>query len=527
MQVHALHSPDIRARAKASGGPATSPGLGAFLLGRAAFGPTPEALDEFQGFGTTDQERLEAWVDRHLDPESIDDSDLDARLAEGGFETLSKSRTQLWTDHWMEDEDWEVRMRPIMEMEVVVYLRAVHSRRQLVEVLADFWHNHFNVWGWHDDVGPVFVHYDRDVIRANLLGSFRQMLEEMTASTAMLFYLDNVFNASDGPNENFAREVLELHTLGEDNYLGAIPADQVPVGDDGVPVAFVDEDLRELARCLTGWTLHPDTGEFLFYDDFHDWGSKRVLGLDIPAGQDGIKDVRDVFDLLAGHRGVALFIAEKLCRRLVSDEPPQSLVDRAADVFQNHRESPDQLARVVRTILVSDEFRQSWGAKSRRPLEMVVGALRATGGDLRLPFGDDFSNSFVWLNYETGHLPFNWIPPTGFPDLMRAWLSTTPLVKSWAILNILVDWVNDDGYRPIDVVGTTPPELESSEEMVDYWTERILGRPVDGATRTEIVAFMAQGRLPSVPLNRQDEWVQDRMRALVGLILVSPDFLWR
>jgi hypothetical protein len=110
---------------------------------------------------------------------------------------------------------------------------------------------------------------------------------------------------------------------------------------------------------------------------------------------------------------------------------------------------------------------------------------------------------------------------------MRAWLSTTPLVNSWAILNILVDTVNHDGYPPIDVVGMTPPELECAEELADYCIERILGGPVDGATRTEIVAFMAQGRLPSVPLDRQDEWVQDRMRALVGLILISPDYLWR
>ncbi len=508
--------------------PAEAPPLGTLLLNRAAFGPAPGDLKHFESLGATDDERLEAWVDWQLDPGSIDDTELENRLAASGYTTLDKSLPRLWSEHMLEWDDWNVHMRPIAETEMAIFLRAVYTRRQLAEVMADFWHNHFNVWGWHDEAGPVFTHYDREVIRANALGNFRQMLEAVAASPAMLFYLDNVYNSVDGPNENFAREILELHTLGEENYLGVLPADQVPLDDRGVAVGFVDEDIRELARCLTGWTLDWDTGGFITPEDWHDQGEKRVLGLTVPAGQGALADVRAVLDLLAVHPGVAHFVCRKLCRRLVADEPPDSLVDTATAVFLEEGDSPDQLARVVRTILLSEEFRASWGGKVKRPFETLAAALRTMNPDFLMPVEDETARAIAWLQWGTGHIPHNWIPPTGFPDERRAWLGSTSLAMTWRIVNWMAGLQDDDGRYPFDVAAATPTSLRTAGQLADHWIDRILARPVDTAFRNEIVAFMAQGRLESVDLQwdtRED--TRERLRSMVALILLSPENLWR
>jgi uncharacterized protein (DUF1800 family) len=407
------------------------------VFGRAAFGPTPEDVETFRELGATPRERLENWVDWQLEPESIDDGELELRLAEAGYETLDKSLEELWNDHVLEEEDFDSRMLPIYETQGATILRAVYSRRQLNEVLADFWHNHFNVFGWHPFAGPVFVHFDRDVIRPQMLGNFRELLEAMTASPSMLFYLDNIFNSSDGPNENFAREVLELHTLGEENYLGAIPSADVPTDENGLAVGYTDEDVRELARCLTGWSLNELTGDFLYRWYWHDTGPKRVLGLSIPAGQPPLEDVRRVFDLLAVHPAVARFVCTKLCRRLVADDPPESLIETAQSVFLESAARPDQLRRVVRVILLSDEFESIAGEKVRRPFELVVSAVRVMGADFSLPTESEFSRWFFWLLYSTGHLPYTWAPPTGFPDRKEIWLTTNALVTSWRLINLL------------------------------------------------------------------------------------------
>lgn len=266
--------------------------------------------------GATPEARLQAYVDQQLNPQAIVDSDCDARLAAAGFNTLGKTLEQLWADHVVNNDDWSYRMLPFTETEKTTFIRAVYSKRQLFEVLADFWHNHFNVYGWHYYVGPVFVHYDRDVIRANMLGNFRAMLEQAARSTAMLFYLDNYINQAGGFNENFARELLELHTLGAENYLGVMDPFQVPVGDDGIAIGYVDNDVYEAARSFTGWrvdysTWEPGVGQsgaFLYYPPWHDRANKFFMHQYIPADQADMKDGQDVLDIIAHHPGTARFI---------------------------------------------------------------------------------------------------------------------------------------------------------------------------------------------------------------------------
>ena len=500
--------------------------LASQVFSRAAFGATPADFQDFSALGSTDQERLGAWVDWQLEPESIPDGGFEAKLDEAGFETLGKDIYQLWTDHMTEFEDFDLRYQPMWESINAASLRALYSRRQLTEILADFWHNHFNVYGFHTFVAPVFPSWDRDVIRAHMLGNFREFLETVTIAPAMAFYLDNIYNSADGPNENFARELLELHTMGEENYFGAIPASQVPMNNDGAPTGYVDEDIRDLARCLTGWSLDERTGEFLYRSYWHDKDAKTVLGLDLPANNAPLADYRAILDLLAAHQGTARFIATKLCRRLVADSPPESLVDTAAAVFHDNVHEPDQLKRVVRTILLSDEFADSWGDKVRRPLETTVAALRAMGPDFSLPIDEDISRYFLFLLFSTGQLPYTWAPPTGFPDRKEAWLTTNAMVSSWRMINLFTN-LELRGSRPCDPAAETPSNIRTSTEVVDYWIDRALHRPVEYQTRQQLIDFMADGGDPENNLNLDIWSIRDRLRAMVGLVLTSPDFHWR
>ena len=508
------------------------PPLGVIALHRMGFGPRPGDLSYFRGLGASADERLAAYVDEQLDPLSLDDSEAEARIAAAGYTTLGKSLTQLWADH--EVDDYMVRRQPLAETVGATFLRAVYSRRQLLEVMADFWHNHFNVHGTEWDFMPTWVHYDRDVIRAHALGNFRQMLEAVAMAPAMLFYLDNAFSADDGPNENYSRELFELHTLGADAYLGVQPQANVPADASGVPTGWVDDDIKEAARCFTGWTVDApyigpnDTGTFYYLADWHDDGAKNVLGRTLPAGQAALQDGRDVLDFLAEHPATARHIALKLCRRLVADFPPAEVVDAAAATFTAEREAPDQIARTVRTILLSDAFRTTWGEKTKRPFEIAASALRAGGSEISFALGDGPTDTFFYLYSHTGQTLFDWPAPNGYPDLRGAWTSTTPRAMSWRLVNWLVDARDGADTYLLDVVAQTPADVRSANALADFWIDRILGRPMDAPERQEIVELMAQGFNPSfdLPLGT-DEDVRSRLRAMVGLIFMSPAFLWR
>ena len=499
------------------------------VLGRMGFGPRPGDVEAFNALGATDEARVAAYVEQQLDPAGIDDSDVEARLVAAGMNTLAKSREQLWAEHVANDPEWYVRLRPAIETERAAFLRALYSKRQLVEVLADFWHDHFNVYGWDYISAPMWVHYDRDVIRGNMLGNFRAMLEAVAGSPAMLVFLDNYTNSVAGPNENWARELFELHALGAENYLGVISPDEVAHDAQGRPVGYTDNDVYEATRCFTGWTYDNDTGATVFRTDWHDRFQKNVLGRWVAPNQPPFKDGRDVLDFLATHPGTARFIARKLCRRLIADEPPQNVVDAAAAVFAANTGAPDQLAQVVRVILLSPEFAAAWGAKVKRPFELVAGALRAAGAELAFDLESHTADSFFWLFDATGHGKFNWRAPDGYPDVATDWLSTATLVPTWRLLN----WVFDEGDDAraeapvVDVVGQTPADVNTARALADYWIARILGRPMPETSRVEIIEFMAQGRNPDVRLRLSEDDVRARLVAMVSLIALAPHAMWR
>jgi uncharacterized protein (DUF1800 family) len=316
----------------------------------------------------------------------------------------------------------------ILELQLARLMRAVYSQRQLYELVVDFWNNHFNIFAAKGADRWLTTAYDRDTIRPNALGKFRDLLRETAKSPAMLFYLDNWLSVSpNGPmgrmpaaarrrglNENYAREIMELHTLGVDG-------------------GYTQQDVREVARCFTGWTLLRPRGdsEFHFEPRLHDNGAKTVLGTRISAGG-GIEDGIKVIDLLSGHPSTARFIATKLARRFVADEPTASLVNRAADTF---RQSDGDIRAVVRSIIESAEFHapEAYQAKVKKPLEYVASALRLTNADTKV------THQLVRYLGRMGEPLFLAQPPTGFPDVGSSWISADMLLTRMNFANDLVN----------------------------------------------------------------------------------------
>ena len=528
----AMRSPQRVVNLIAAAAPET-PSPEIIALNRIAFGPRPGELDGLMALGATSAERLQIYVDRQLNPVAIDDSGCDAIIAAQGFTTLGKSRAQLWLDHVTKPSvTWDERMLPARETMQATFLRAIYSQRQLVEVLADFWHNHFNVYGWDSWSAGTWVYYDRDALRGNMLGNFRQMLGAVAKSAAMLYYLDNVSNTSAGPNENYARELFELHGLGAENYFGVastVGADggyqhPAPKDSNGKPLMYVDEDIYSATQCFTGWRIDATTGDFRFDDSVHAKYAKIVLAQNIPSGS-GQQDGETVLDLLANHVGTARYISRKLCRRLLGDDPPEAVVQAAADVFYAQRAAPDQLKQVVRTILLSPEFSTTWGEKIKRPFEYTVSLLRAANANYV------WSDSFRYKYEALGQAMFNWRPPDGYPDRKENWSSTMPMLQRWRLCNWLIDsWkiggvgADKDNLR-IDCLSQMPASITTPVAIVDFWAQRVLGRALPADERQPIVDFMAAGRNQESSLPADQ--IKERLRFTVGLILMAPSFQWR
>jgi uncharacterized protein (DUF1800 family) len=504
------------------------PPLAVIALNRTAFGPRPGSFD-FNTFnampGGTPGDKLASFVDWQLDPQSIDDSACDARIAAANLVTLNKPLTQLWADHYESSSGG--RTQPVEDVTDAAFIRAVYSRRQLLEVLVDFWHNHFNVYAWdYAYASATWAHYDRDVIRAHALGNFRQMLEAVATSPAMLYYLDNYINQRAGPNENYARELFELHTLGAENYLGVRDPTTVPGYGAGQPEGYVDNDVYEATRCFTGWRVNDgqwplptSTGQFLYYDSWHDRFQKIVLGLPaLPADQAPLKDGRDVLDKLASHPGTGRFVSRKLCRRFIGDNPPQAVVDAAAAEFTAQKDAPDQLKRVLRVVLLSDAFKNTWGEKIKRPFEAAVSILRAINAEFAP------SNDFDW-NYENMGQPlFERRPPDGYLDVKEAWTNTSSMLKRWQLcLSLIEGWIDNTA---VDVNSQMPAGINTANAIVDYWVDRLLGRPLSSAgQRSRIVDFM---RGPySADFALSSPFIADRLPRMVSLLMMAPDFQYR
>ncbi len=430
------------------------------VLNRLSFGPRPEDLARVRALGTGAATAAAAYLEEQLDPASIDD-----RRAERAVRRLETLRLPA-------GELFEYRPRVLLdELTRGTLLRAVFSRRQLFEGMVHFWSDHFNIDASKGDCRWLKAADDRDVIRRHALGRFGDLLRASATSPAMLWYLDGRVNrkagADDVPNENYARELLELHTLGVDG-------------------GYSQRDVMEVARCLTGWTVRSDElfgkGRVEFKPQRHDDGEKIVLGRRIPAGQ-GERDLDAVLDVVVNHPRTARYLALKLCRRFISETPEGGTVEEVAGAFAASR---GDVKSTLRALFATEAFRASAGAKLKRPFRFVVSALRATGavtdGGRRL---QDYLLSM-------GHAPFQYPTPDGYPEDGAPWLGT--LLWRWSFAAALA------GGR---IPGTA----------IDL--ERLRASFSDGGLRAHLL-----GRLPSP----EEAIAADSPEMDLALALASPAF---
>ena len=491
---------------------AAAPSLPIHALSRLAYGHTQADLDAIRA-GTLD---IDAWFNQQLAPDATENQALTDRLA--GFESLGKDITQLITDYpapMAGVTGPTVNNVVIPELLRATILRKVYSKWQLREVMIDFWTDHFNIYLYDDLQRWGKLVDDREVIRANALGNFHSMLRASAASPAMITYLDNNTNRRQAPNENYAREVMELHTL-------------------SVNGPYNQSDVQALARCFTGWTVypmrqagqpHPQAGQFRFNPNDHDTANKTLLGRTIigKTGAAGIQEAEEVLGYLAAHPATARFIATKLVRKLVADDPPQALVDRVADTFLAAADAPDQIAQLVRLIYTSDEFRQSAGQKTKRPLDFVVAAARALGTEISAASGqtrglDNLYNAVRPM----GQPLYGRVFPDGYADVGIEWVNTNALLSRWNLgLNLAKNRLGQQGMVSL---GPWVDSLtnKTAAGLVDALIDRVLGYAIDSADRDALIDYASTGRGAATPIDTAMR--NQKAPDVAALLIASPYF---
>ncbi len=434
------------------------------VANRLMFGPRPEDAAHIEQIGT------DAFIEEQLAHTAIDDSAFNTRLAAQTQlqDTLTLSANDLYESHRPPELHQDLAQATL--------LRAAYSRRQLFEVVVDFWTNHFNIFFNKNGCPYLKPVDDRAAMRPYALGKFRDLLGASAHSPAMMAYLDNNTNKKRKPNENYGRELMELHTLGVDG-------------------GYTQQDVLEVARAFTGWTYVPlasgaaNAGEFSFTANQHDEAAKIVLGTALPANG-GSQDAEKVMDLLASHANCATFISTKLARRFVADTPPASVVQTGAQAFA---QSKGDIKATLGAILHSTEFKQSFGQKMKRPLEYIVSALRATLAESNCgtPVHD-----FLEL---MGQPLFQWNAPNGYPDVRGAWGGASVLLARWNFATALA----------ANAMTGTTLSLADLNKGVDALAAQLLGLALPAEVKTALAPFEAD---PS---------------ALMALLIASPQFQMR
>jgi uncharacterized protein (DUF1800 family) len=542
------------------------------VLNRLAYGPRPGDIERVR------QQGLENWIEQQLHPESVDDSEVESRLAD--FQTLRMSSGELlasFPTQAMAARRATAAERPaaggrvqellrrlrgpqriLAELSMARVLRAVYSQRQLQERMVDFWYNHFNVFAAKGADRWLVTSYERDVIRPHALGKFEDLLVATAKSPAMLFYLDNWMsvdpeayarlqgeielrrrqammigacagllrpfglpnplallrceqalarrqnrapnapqrpakNAPRGLNENYARELMELHTVG---------------------LHYTQADVTEMARCFTGWTIRQPrrNPEFFFDERLHSPGTKRVLGYTIDAG--GIRDGERILHLLAHDRRTAQFISLKLARHFVMDDPPRSLVDRMAASFLT---SGGDIRQVLRTMIYSPEFwsRRAYRAKVKTPFELVVSALRTSGAEVTTA-----ASAVQWIA-RMGEPLYLCEPPNGYPDVASAWVSSSALLNRMNFA-VLLGTGRLPGVR-IDSEALVGPETVKDPQLaLQHALSALLPGGVSDSTRTVLAKRLSDPEVLQAALDDPVRHVNTGL--IVGLVLGSPEF---
>ena len=431
-------------------------------------------------------------------------------------------------------DDSKRPQRVVEELAMAKVARAIYSERQLQQIMDDFWFNHFNVFAGKGEDRWFLTSYERDVIQPHAMGKFKDLLTATAKSPAMLFYLDNFLSADPraqqriaaeraarqwrrggfgrpfpprapqqqqakknvrGLNENYGRELMELHTLGVDG-------------------GYTQKDVTEVARCFTGWTLEKprEYADFKFDERMHDPDPKVVLGKKIHAG--GMKDGEQVIELLARHPSTAKFISTKLARRFVSDTPPASLVSRMAQTFQS---SDGDIRAVLKMMIYSPEFwsREAYRAKIKTPFELVVSTARALGSDVDTPM------PLVQWTGRIGEPLYQCQPPTGYADKSEAWVNAGALLNR---LNFSLAFAGNKvrGSRT-DVGSLLGPEAEGDAKAALTRAVQVFLAGQTAATTVETLEKQLEN--PQVLQAKLDDPVKRvDLGVVAGLVLGAPEF---
>jgi uncharacterized protein (DUF1800 family) len=527
-------------------------------LDRLGYGARPGDVERIRKLG------LEKWIIGQLHPETLNDRSTENRLTD--YSTLSMTATDLENEYpqanvaakklGITQEEYNKRVqdslhppqgeraapdkRPqviLNELTMAKLTRAIYSERQLQEQLTDFWFNHFNIFANKDqDIFLVGV-YERDAIRPYTLGKFREMLGATAHSPAMLIYLDNWLSADPaaierakhatpeqkrawkdlpgygnkrGLNENYGRELMELHTLGVDG-------------------GYSQQDVIAVAKCFTGWTVR-DPGskpEFVFDPRIHDTAPKVVLGKKIKDG--GERDGEKVLDLLVAQKATAHHLSYELAEHFVSDAPPPELVDRMAKTFQKTK---GDLRETVQTMVYSPEFwsRASYRAKIKTPFELVASAARALGADVDAP-----TPLVGWVD-RIGEPLYRCQPPTGYKDDAATWVNTGALLSRLNFALTLA--TNKVRGASVDLTSRLGEDLNNDPaRAMDRAVDVFLGGQISAASRATLEKDSSDPKMLNAKLAdpvRPNPALQNPARqnapppmdigVMTGLVLGTPEF---
>jgi len=512
------------------------------VISRLTFGARPGDLEKVTAIGA------ENYIRQQLDPYSFNDSEMDKRLAK--LSTLNLPTPTLAEQYNPPKpkatptpqtastpavqaapavaETPQPQTSPaakptptpknpnmvVNELRRAKLLRAVYSDRQLYEMMVDFWENHFSIYANKDSDRWLLTAFDRDSVRPYAMGRFRDLLGSVAHSPAMLYYLDNWQSSvlreypatksrparkSGGINENYARELMELHTLGVDG-------------------GYTQKDVQEVARCLTGWTVRKpnEEGTFIYNPNMHDNGEKTVLGIKILAGG-GISDGERVLDILAKSPATAKFISTKLARRFLGDTPPQTAIDRAAKVYLA---TDGSITAVLRTLLLSKEFfsPSAFQSKVKTPFEYVASALRATNAAT-----DGDAPITNWIA-RMGQPIYGRVTPDGYPDVASEWLSGNDLLSRLNFAGSLVmNKIKGTTINVDELIGGTDPS-----NMPARVINAVLMNNAADKTKLALVNVSSK-EVPPVTSPPAKPTDPDRALAeqMIALALGSPEFQHR
>jgi len=438
---------------------------------------------------------------------------------------IGANESTLWTAMKSAGSDFPKQVRPAQEIQAASYIRAALSPYQIFEMMVELWHCHFNIQATaNGTVAASYPAFDQ-VIRANALGNFHTLLVAVAQCAPMMYYLNQVQSTGAHPNENFAREVMELHTLGASHYLGlTTPPNLVGTG-------YSDQDVQQAAQILAGWTIDQTNGSFIFRAAIHNNTAKTFLGHTIPSS--GINEGVTMLSILASHPATASMVATNLYRRFVADTPPakSAVISAMAGTYLQYLTAPNQIALMLHQLFSSAEFAASGGAKFKTPFEFLMSLLRVVNVTI---------NPTAALNSmlaQMGDPRYNWGPPNGRPDISPPWLGNGSLLNRWAaaeellwpttgILVLQTPWnglfdllMHDPGM---------PLNLTHSAQAVARAIANMLPGGATAATTNALLAYAASPQvLGSSAILADPTKLRIGLGLLIAAVAATPEFQFR